>query len=573
MSVRSLYPDEEKILSLHYNGYSRDEIHTMTGISTGKISNIIATEKARLSAADVDAIRRIGREMIKNSKAGGNGEGEGRPSSWLDTANAFAFSNFCKKHNLDIEEIKNALPEILKKCKEQKIRLMDLPLDTESKLKSIAELEEKKNGLQKDIVNLDQEKTQKFKDAHYTDESLAKCRKMTDFLTKNGLSVDAPDRFKNALLNAEKAGYDPRALVEKISSIKSLDIKKINIEESIAKLERDQQENKEIIKGQQLQIIANNDILKAAAELKNMGCNVTVLKAIIDVVRKIVAAANKEMEAAKTSSTTKMMTEEGAMEKFTTDILTIYEPLTGFERAISIKQKEKAELEADIEDLKIEYAKDNDLVDALDVLLKNGVKPDDILAVKYLVEKQGSNLIALKNRIMLCGSLDSLVDKLDKQVKDLDVRKHTLEHDVSLLQTRKESLEKFIQDAADNLQEVVESMIATLSGGEIKTKDMIAGICKDIPSALNVVIAKISDIGKQADDVVKQFAKTRGILVFEALIRAVNGEEVDIRQVRDATVLAMFLLLARLPERSSNRIGLEVLIKNLKGDVSISYFS
>jgi hypothetical protein len=174
---------------------------------------------------------------------------------------------------------------------------------------------------------------------------------------------------------------------------------------------------------------------------------------------------------------------------------------------------------------------------------------------------------------VLCGSLDNLVAKLDKQVKDLDVRKHTLEHDVSLLQTRKESLEKFIQDAADNLQEVVESMIATLSGGEIKTKDMIAGICKDIPSALNVVIAKISDIGKQADDVVKQFAKTRGILVFEALIRAVNGEEVDIRQVRDATVLAMFLLLARLPERSSNRIGLEVLIKNLKGDVSISYFS
>lgn len=46
-------------------------------------------------------------------------------------------------------------------------------------------------------------------------------------------------------------------------------------------------------------------------------------------------------------------------------------------------------------------------------------------------------------------------------------------------------------------------------------------------------IAKILDIGKKVDEIIQQFAKTRGVLAFEALIRAVNNEVVDIRQVRE----------------------------------------
>lgn len=411
-------PDEEKVISLHYSRDIRDEIHAQTGISTGKISNIIASEKARLGAANVDAIRRIGQEIIKKGKAGGSGVGG--PTSWLDIANAFAALNFYEKHNFDFEEIKNDLPEVIKKCVEYKIKLRDVPKDIEDKVKSIAELEAKKNFLQKEIDNLEQARIQKLRMACHTDESLAKCRQMSDFVTKNGLSFDAPKNLKNVFNNAEEAGYNAKVLVQKISSIDSLNIEKASLEETIKKLKREQQENNETTKKQQLEIRANSEMLKETAELKNMGYNVIVLKAIKEVVKKVVATHN---EMASTTAT-KMMTEEQATEKFMTDILTRYEPLAGFESAIAAKQKEKAELEANIEKLRIRYAKDSDTVDAVRVLYENEVKPADILAIKYLAEKEGSNLPALRSKIVINGSLDNTIAKLEKRVKDLDISVH-----------------------------------------------------------------------------------------------------------------------------------------------------
>ena len=103
--------EEDKVLSFYYQGYSRDENKDKTGISTGKISNIVKREKSRLGAGVVDAIRHIGEEMHKSG------------SSWLDLADALAMSNFCKKHGLDLEEVKDNLPKIVEKLNEHGLHL------------------------------------------------------------------------------------------------------------------------------------------------------------------------------------------------------------------------------------------------------------------------------------------------------------------------------------------------------------------------------------------------------------------------------------------------------------------
>src|SRR2546423_8792806 len=102
----STNPSEDDVLSLYYQGYSRDENKDKTGISTGKISNIVKREKSRLGAGVVDAIRHIGEEMHKSG------------SSWLDLADALAMSNFCQKHGLDLEEVKDNLAKIVEKLNE-----------------------------------------------------------------------------------------------------------------------------------------------------------------------------------------------------------------------------------------------------------------------------------------------------------------------------------------------------------------------------------------------------------------------------------------------------------------------
>src|SRR5437867_6829649 len=69
----------------------------------------------------------------------------------------------------------------------------------------------------------------------------------------------------------------------------------------------------------------------------------------------------------------------------------------------------------------------------------------------------------------------------------------------------------------------------------------------------------------------QNIAQSRGLLVFEALIRSLNGEKVDVRQLRDSAVVAMTILSAALPESSRNKYSLDAVTNNLKDDSSINY--
>jgi len=145
-------------------------------------------------------------------------------------------------------------------------------------------------------------------------------------------------------------------------------------------------------------------------------------------------------------------------------------------------------------------------------------------------------------------------------LNDLETRKLQLEPAVNLLERGKEALETLVNDYKENLKKEMQATIDT-------AKDVVT----KISDAGKEASSKISAIGKEAQDVTKQFAQSRGLLVFEALIRSLNGEKVDVRQLRDAAVVAMTILSAALPESSRNKYSLDAVTKNLKDDSSINY--
>lgn len=296
-----------------------------------------------------------------------------------------------------------------------------------------------------------------------------------------------------------------------------------------------------------------------ADKLKVMGANLPLLKAITDVAKRV-GAANK-------------MTDRQAMEKFTTDILAKYEPLAGLEQAFVTAQKEFARVEAQMEKLKIEYAQHAQAIDALTAILASGGKASDVLSTKHMLEKGGSSLPALSSKVSLYGSMDSAYRELEKQVKDLEAKRLALEADVSLLGTRKEGLEKFLESADETIKKQVESMINAGQNASTTISNAVAKADKDIADTRVAVLGDITAIGEKAKAVTKEYALTQGVRVFEPLIRVVNGEKGDSKEVRNAVLFAMSIMLSRLSPHSKHRASLEALIEDLRDDITFGLFS
>jgi hypothetical protein len=207
----------DTVTSLYYQGYTRDEIHARTGISTGKISKLIAIENSKLSDGNVDAIRLAGQELLKAGK------------TWFDMGEAIALKNYCEGHGLDIEQLKDNIPKIQEKCEKHEISLADLPLDIDEKVKEVGQLNATAINLKQEISDLVAVKEQKLKDSGHTDESLIRCGELNDFLEAYNLNLDSPQKLMNAIHNAEEAGYNGKVLAEKAASaeMQSAQMKKI----------------------------------------------------------------------------------------------------------------------------------------------------------------------------------------------------------------------------------------------------------------------------------------------------------------------------------------------------------
>jgi chromosome segregation ATPase len=205
IDMSSINTEEDIVTSLYYQGYNRTQINEKTRISTGKISNILEKEKNRLTENSVKAIHKIGKELHDLGY------------SWADFGGTVSLVNFFKIHSLDLEEVKDALPRMVEKLRENGLHISDLPADIDKQVKQKEMLDSNIQSETRKLAEIQGETAKAVKDAGHTNDSLAKCCELTDFLKNHGLSTDAAEKLENAIRNVEKIGFDGKTFVDKIS--------------------------------------------------------------------------------------------------------------------------------------------------------------------------------------------------------------------------------------------------------------------------------------------------------------------------------------------------------------------
>lgn len=534
---------DDRIRSLWYLGRSRQDMGSETGASAGHIAQVVKEEEQLVGEGNVNALRRLSKAVGK-SKA-----------TSVDVMRHVHFANACTDLDLDLEDVVDNLPKVVEACRKAKITLQQLPLDIKERTAKYGELERKIKDSEKATQAADRRRVEAESKEKHSKEERENFNKAMTWLEERDLSFEDPEKLENAFRNAERDGFDGKALANKVSSIDFLEVQIMTLEGRNKQLEKQVEENEKKIREQESHKTIYSGLLDQATELDRMGFNANALRNISDVVQRVALQNNMDVPL--------------AIDKFINDMLTRYEPLAGFDSAILAKQGEKASLETAVENLKTQIAKHNRAAQSLIILHENGVTDADIVAVQSLAENEGSSLQELGNKISAYGSFDKALHEGKEQVKILEESKLTLEQEVSQLEVRKSSLELFLQRADGTVKTQVESMMSATKDESAKIIKISADARASISRAMEAMLQDIQAIGEEAAVVTKRYASAQGVLVFEPLIRSSKGELVDLAQVRESGLLAMNVLLASLPSDSDGRYGLEATIKNIRDDPSL----
>ncbi|MGI0012662.1 MAG: hypothetical protein ACREBU_04350 [Nitrososphaera sp.] len=520
---------DNRIVSLWYAGIAREEIARLLGVSVGKISAVIQQEMRLVGELEVNAMRRLSKAVAKCKLA------PQEVQKILPLFNAYKDAN-----SPDPDTLIEVIYHVTRIGKESGITLAQVPSDLERILKSKEEIERGINLLQKARAEIEEKTSQKLRESEQTDESIKEFARTTEYLSNQGLSIDSPKKLMNAILNAEESGYDGKALVERISANRSLEIEKIEREEANEHLIREIKKNEQVISEQQIEIARNTQLLHCIDEYECVAGNPILLKAITNVVRRIAA--------------TNGIGVEQANEKFISDVQNSYECFSGFEAAISAAGKKKHDLEKSVEELKLSHAKHLSAIEALGELQDNGVKNSDIVQIKSVFDNAKLDVAMLLDNLTWHGNMLTTKLELERQVENLRRAKLTLEQEVSALERMKGTLEDSTRTIRSHLQNFSRDIEKT---------------CAEISSAGENAKFNIYAIGQLAVQEARALQRSKGIFMFGPLVRSANDEPVELEQLRDALVKAIVLYSIHLPASSDMRFVLKDVVNSLENDISV----
>jgi hypothetical protein len=503
---------EELIIQLWYEGTPRQEIEKRTSASAGTINNVVQREKQLVGEGKVDALRKLSSGLRKE-----------KANNSVDIMRATRFLNACNARDMDDEDVIECVPRLDQSCKKNNISLQDLPLDTESRVAKIQELDSTIAAKEKDAIEANKHREEALKKARLTEEGLSRFNTYMNMLTKRGLPLDPqhPEKFENALPNAEEEGYDVKSIIDEISQCRSL--KQENAGLRAANLEHEAREarNKQITKEHQAQMAKNAELLGKVEQAENMYLGIPQLEVLIQAVTKV--GRDNGIDA------------QSSVRKFTDDVSTSYDSKVGFARKIEEHKKQCSNLEAKIDKLKMDYAPHKDAVDSVATLHAKGVKDHEIVSLKNIIERSGvSNMKELEDDIKSYGGLKSAINELENQNKELLTRNLALKNQNELLECEQTSLKKTVENMGDFFKIEFNKYIDTIKAGTESIKSTIAESDKamkhstaelkrgtDVASIQIVKVLEAAKIGFQ-----KILANQR-LRVYEPFVRAERGEKVE----------------------------------------------
>lgn len=503
---------EELIIQLWYEGTPRQEIEKRISASAGTINNVVQREKQLVGEGKVDALRKLASGLRKE-----------KAHNSVDIMRATRFLNTCNARDMNDEDVIECLPRLDQSCKKNNISLQDLPLDTEGRIAKLQELESTIAAKEKDAIEAKKRREEALREAGLTDEALSRFNTYMNILTKRGLPLDPqhPEKFENALANAEEEGYDVKSIIDAISQCRSL--KQENAGLRAANLEHEAREarNKEITKEQQAQMTKNAELLGKVEQAEKMHLGIPQLEVLIQAITKV--GRYNGIDA------------QSSVGKFTDDVSTSYDSKVGFARKIEEHKKQCSDLEAKIDKLKMDYASRKDAVDSLVTLHAKGVKDHEIVSLKNIIERSGvSNIKELEDGIKSYGSLKSAINELKNQNKELVTSNLALKNQNELLECANTTLKKIVKDMGDFFKTELNKYIDTIKAGTESIKSTIAESDKAMKYSAAELKMTTDDAGIQISAVLdrakigyQKILANQRLLVYEPLVRAQRGEKVE----------------------------------------------
>jgi hypothetical protein len=515
---------EELIIQLWYEGTPRQEIEKRTSASAGTINNVVQREKQLVGEEKVDALRKLASGLRKE-----------KAHNSVDIMRATRFLNTCNARDMNDEDVIECLPRLDQSCKKNNISLQDLPLDTEGRVAKIQELNSTIAAKEKDALEAKKRREEALREAGLTDEALSRFNTYMNMLTKRGLPLDPqhPEKFENALANAEEEGYDVKSIVDEISQCRSLKQENAGLRAANLEHEAHEARNKQITKEQQTQMAKNAELLGKVDQAEKMHLGIPQLEVLIQAVTKV--GRDNGIDA------------QSSVRKFTDDVSTSYDSKVGFARRIEEHKKQCSDLEAKIDKLKMDYAPHKDAVDSLVTLHAKGVKDHEIVSLKNIIERSGvSNIKELEDDIKSYGSLKSAINELENQNKELVTRNLALKNQNELLECEQTSLKKTVEDMGDffktefnkyndTIKAGTESIMSTIAESNIAIKHSTAELKRGTDDA-RIQTLKVLDAAKIG---YQQILENQRLLVYEPLVQAQRGEKVEGKGIVVALISAI----------------------------------
>jgi hypothetical protein len=503
---------EELIIQLWYEGTPRQEIEKRTSASAGTINNVVQREKQLVGEGKVDALRKLASGLRKE-----------KAHNSVDIMRATRFLNTCNARDMNDEDVIECLPRLDQSCRKNNILLQDLPLDTEGRVAKIQELNSTIAAKEKDALEAKKRREEALREAGLTDEALSRFNTYMNMLTKRGLPLDPqhPEKFENALANAEEEGYDVKSIIDEISQCRSLKQENAGLRAANLEYEAREARNKEITKEHQAQMAKNAELLGKVEQAEKMHLGIPQLEVLIQAVTKV--GRDNGIDA------------QSSVRKFTDDVSTSYDSKVGFARRIEDHKKQCSDLEANINKLKTDYAPHKDAVDSLVTLHAKGVKDHEIVSLKNTIERGALlNIKELEDDIKSYGSLKIAINELENQNKELVTRNLALKNQNELLECANTSLKKTVESTGDFFKIESNKYIDTIKAGTESIKSTIAESDKamkystaELKRGMDVAGIQIVKVMEAVMIGYQKILANQRLRVYEPFVRAERGEKVE----------------------------------------------
>jgi len=363
-------------------------------------------------------------------------------------------------------------------------------------LKAVGELEKKHKSLELDL-------SLKELDYSTTKETLSEFTRIKKDLQLRNLSITDLSKLVSLVKAAEQLGYSSSVVIDTLSELKSKQDKRREIDveiESLFQLKRSLHEKMAAV---EQEISDKQQTLKAAEDLRKMGFDFKDLDALHSAIRMISQTRNIEISAAKNQLLSDL-------EHYYADDHELRKRTRIMESLLKEKEEKFSMLEAD-------YQNERAILDKAKELISGGLDENWLKKLRVLIDAYGVDLGTLSEELKHYHSLKDTID-------DLQASKKTLEEEERLLRQK----------------------VVTYEDQRLRTLSLI-----------NQLIVKSSRPSQTSLGSMQQRKDKEWLTGLTELVRAANGEEVDVERFRTSALEAIEIICIKLDKNSPARLVLE----------------